>query len=145
MIRKIPTPDRPHFIFSGKMWEIEQKCKEIAGGRYRTFVTFEHINKTCVIDDEIGFQESAKLPEGSAWTIIETVTVEIDDEFSEPVITMFKRNIGTIVNKRDMKEIETFSLPLYHIQKLVDEAKKMDMKNRFRRAEKQRQGREMLE
>ncbi len=131
MIQTIPTPTRPHFIFSGKMWEIDNEFKLISGERLKTVITFEHIIKTGVIDDDLSFKGSMELPAGSAWTITEKVSVEIDSEFSDPIVTMWKENAGTMVDKKEnMKEIEPFSLPMYHIKKLVREAVKLDAQNR---------------
>ena len=68
MIQTAKTPDRPHFIFNSTMWEIEEEFKTISGERQKTTVTFEHIIKTGVIDDDLSFKGSMELPAGSAWT-----------------------------------------------------------------------------
>lgn len=135
MIQTIPTPERPHFIFDGKMWEIENKYNHLSGDRFRTTVTFEHIHKTAMIDEDLGFNGSMGLPAGSALTITETVQISIDDEFDEPEITMYIKNTGSVVGKdrknRIITDIEPLSLPLFVIQKLARESVKMDCKNRL--------------
>ena len=83
----------------------------------------------------MGFKTGDTLPAGSIWTIIEMVSVEIFDEFDDPIVTMWKKNTGSMVglNPRtgdELKEIEFFSLPFFIIQKLVREAEKLDAINR---------------
>lgn len=136
MMKKIKTPDRPYFLFAGKMWEIENEFKSISGDRHRSVITFEHITRTAMFDDDHKFNGKMVVPNGEAWTIIETVIVTIDDEFADPEITLIQKNTGTMVDikpqgrSRAIPAIEEFSLPLYHIEKLVREAIKIDTKNR---------------
>jgi hypothetical protein len=138
MIQHIKTPERPHFIFSGKMWEIEEEFTFSPGDEYRTKITFEHIIKTPAFDEDFDIcpdDKGIRLPNGECWTIIETVIVKIDDEFSDPIITMFKKNTGTMVGKDDghsknIPAMDTLSLPLYDIEKLVRVASNLDTRNR---------------
>ena len=135
MLRSIPTPERPHFIFGGKLWEIENKHEETVNGLYTT-VKFEHVCKTCLHDQDLSMEEMLKQPEGAALTIYETVVIKIDGEYSEPTVSIYKRNKGTMVGKKigksspTIKEIEPFTLSINSIQKLVKEAEKIDMRNR---------------
>jgi len=110
MIKKIPTPDRPHFIFGSKLWEIEDNSKKWAG-RISTEVTFESILE----HPGITFDSKPIINK-------ETVVVRIDDSFIEPEISIYQKNGDTI---------EPLSLPFYVIKKLVKEAEKIDMINRI--------------
>ena len=134
MYKRVKTPERPHFIFEGKMWEIENEYRLIAGKRYQTTVLFESIDKTSLVDPDIGFKDSAELPEGSCLTVTKKIYVRIGDEFSEPEIHMYRFNTGSIIGKdrgmSPIREIEPLALSFNTIQKFVKEAEKMDAKNR---------------
>jgi hypothetical protein len=128
MIRTVETPKRPHFIFDGKMWEIENKFTSVSGERQRTKVKFEHICETMMIDQDKGFNSGE--PVGSHWSYVETVTVQFDDDYDDPEITLYILNRGTIVSQGKKNKIENLTLPFFVVQKLVKEASKIDAKNR---------------
>lgn len=138
MIQTIKKPDRPYFIFDRKMWEIENELDSIhADEDYRTVVTFEHTYKTSIIDPDVGFDLKKLSEAGPAWIIAEIVEVSISGEYAGPIVTMWQKNTGTMVGKeregsgRTIQEIDTISLPLFVIEKLVKEAVKIDVKNRY--------------
>ena len=140
MIQKMPKPDRPYFIFCGKSWEIESEFN----GRVSE-ISFENINKTALVDPDIGFNTPH-----DALIITETVNVAISGDFDEPEISMFTRNRGTLVGKNrgrngDIPEFAPLALPLYHIEKLVKEAIKIDAEHRKEKSEFSPKFRKMLE
>lgn len=130
MIQTIPKPERPYFIFSGKMWEIENEFTPLKDDRSRTEIKFEHKCSTSMIDPDVGYDLKKRSEAGPALTVYETVLIKINGVYDEPSISMYIRNTGTMVRKDEFKEIEPFSLPLYVIQKLVKEAEKIDKENR---------------
>lgn len=121
MIQSFSIPDRPHFIFSGKMWEIRNIYDNTT-----TNIVFEHITKTGMIAPDEGFNGDNE----GYWTFTEVVEAKISGDYDEPIISLYKQNSGTRVLKGDIKEIEPLGLPLFVIEKLVREAEKMHFENR---------------
>jgi len=144
MLQTIETPTRPHFLFDRKMWEIENEYKIISEEISYSKIIFESIFKTPIIDPDIGFNKPH-----NALTITQIVEVMIRGQFSEPEVTMFIKNTGTMVGKEPdndkLKEIEPLTVPLFVIEKLVKEAVKLDAKNRENHAQNQKTCGDVLE
>jgi hypothetical protein len=132
MMQVLPTPEGPHFIYGGKMWEIESCFTKCDDGRILSKIRFKHVVQTGIIDQDEKFEMST-YGTGKALTRNEAVDIFISDEFAEPSIKMYIKNEGTLVGKergRNIDEIEPLELPLHVIQKLVWEAKVLDTKHR---------------
>ena len=136
MMRVMPTPEGPHFIFDRKMWEIENSFIDTKDGRIISKIRFKHVIKTAIIDEDEKFEMNSM---GKALTINEAVGITIADDFAEPLIKMYIKNEGTLVGKdrrRKIAEIEPLELPMFVIKKLVWEALKIDTKYRCEKEKK---------
>lgn len=142
MMRVMPTPEGPHFIFDRKMWEIESCYIPTEDGRSISKIRFKHIVETAIIDEDEKFEMSKM---GKALTINEAVDITIDDDFADPLIKMYVKNEGTLVSKEQYPKIEPLELPMFVIKKLVWEALKIDTKYRDEQDRKEKARGDALE
>ena len=134
MLQVSEAPEKPHFYFNNKCWEIDNEINSNSEG-LASYIVFTNTTKTSIVDPDIGFNVKH-----NALTITDTVHVKIHGEFDDPEIRIFTRNTGTLVGKeRDggeiIQEVSPLSIPLFVVNKLVKEAIKLDAKNRLEQSQ----------